>query len=99
MTEHIQQELPLPFPEFSGDLPLLPARMVNEYEYCPPYHTCLPGAAVFRSNPPRLIEASRPDVAPCIQSLIVTNSPLNRLPVPVRFPCGGDDVRHGGAAQ
>lgn len=35
MTEHIQQELPLPFPEFSGDLPLLPARMVNEYEYCP----------------------------------------------------------------
>ncbi len=30
-----QHELPLPFPEFSKDLPLLPARMVNEYEYCP----------------------------------------------------------------
>lgn len=30
-----QQELPLPFPEFTGDLPLLPARMVNEYQYCP----------------------------------------------------------------
>lgn len=30
-----QHELPLPFPELSGDLPLLPARMVNEYQYCP----------------------------------------------------------------
>ncbi len=30
-----QQELPLPFPELSGDLPLLPARMVNEFAYCP----------------------------------------------------------------
>lgn len=30
-----QAELPLPFPELSGDLPLLPARMVNEYQYCP----------------------------------------------------------------
>lgn len=30
-----QQELPLPFPELSGDVPLLPARMVNEYQYCP----------------------------------------------------------------
>src|SRR5690625_2817565 len=30
-----QQELPLPFPELSVDLPLLPVRMVNEYEYCP----------------------------------------------------------------
>lgn len=30
-----QRELPLPFPELSGDLPLLPARMVNEYQYCP----------------------------------------------------------------
>lgn len=30
-----QTELPLPFPELSGDLPLLPARMVNEYQYCP----------------------------------------------------------------
>lgn len=34
MTQ-LQQELPLPFPELSGDLPLLPARMVNEYAYCP----------------------------------------------------------------
>jgi len=31
----IQSELPLPFPELSGDLPLLPVRMVNEFEYCP----------------------------------------------------------------
>lgn len=30
-----QQELPLPFPELQGDQPLLPARMVNEYVYCP----------------------------------------------------------------
>ena len=30
-----QKELPLPFPELSGDLPLLPARMVNEYQYYP----------------------------------------------------------------
>jgi CRISPR-associated endonuclease Cas1/CRISPR-associated protein Cas4 len=30
-----QIELPLPFPEFTGDQPLLPARMVNEYQYCP----------------------------------------------------------------
>lgn len=30
-----QQELTLPFPELSGDLPLLPARMVNEFVYCP----------------------------------------------------------------
>lgn len=35
MDEITQGELPLPFPEFSGDMPLLPARMVNEYEYCP----------------------------------------------------------------
>src|SRR6056297_3055178 len=34
MTEQ-QPELPFSFPELSGDLPLLPARMVNEYEYCP----------------------------------------------------------------
>lgn len=33
--DEAQQELPLPFPELSSDLPLLPARMVNEYEYCP----------------------------------------------------------------
>jgi CRISPR-associated endonuclease Cas1/CRISPR-associated protein Cas4 len=30
-----QQELDLPFPELSADQPLLPARMVNEYVYCP----------------------------------------------------------------
>ena len=30
-----QGELPLPFPELGGDLPLLPARMVNEFQYCP----------------------------------------------------------------
>ena len=29
------KELPLPFPELAGDLPLLPARIVNEYQYCP----------------------------------------------------------------
>ena len=33
--EPLQKELPLPFPEFSGDLPLLPVRMVNEFQYCP----------------------------------------------------------------
>ncbi|MDA3934754.1 MAG: CRISPR-associated endonuclease Cas1 [Gammaproteobacteria bacterium] len=31
----LQVELPLPFPDFAGDLPILPVRMVNEYEYCP----------------------------------------------------------------
>ena len=30
-----QCELPLPFPELAADMPLLPARMVNEYSYCP----------------------------------------------------------------
>ena len=30
-----QIELPLPFPEFTGDQPLMPVRMVNEFEYCP----------------------------------------------------------------
>lgn len=35
MTTPLQAELPLPFPELAGDLPLLPARMVNEYQYCP----------------------------------------------------------------
>jgi len=30
-----QRELPLPFPELAEDMPLLPARMVNEYAYCP----------------------------------------------------------------
>ncbi len=33
--DEAQGELPLPFPELSADLPLLPARMVNEYQYCP----------------------------------------------------------------
>lgn len=32
--EH-QPELPLPFPELTGDQPLLPARMINEFAYCP----------------------------------------------------------------
>ncbi len=30
-----QAELALPFPELSGDQPLMPVRMVNEYQYCP----------------------------------------------------------------
>lgn len=30
-----QQELPLPIPPRAGDEPLIPARMVNEYSYCP----------------------------------------------------------------
>jgi len=30
-----QHELPLPFPDLTGDQPLLPARMINEYVYCP----------------------------------------------------------------
>jgi CRISP-associated protein Cas1 len=29
-----QKELPLPCPSLPGDLPLLPARMINEYQYC-----------------------------------------------------------------
>lgn len=31
----VQGELLLPFPELSKDLPLLPARMLNEFQYCP----------------------------------------------------------------
>ena len=31
----VQQELALPIPALAADMPLLPARMVNEYEYCP----------------------------------------------------------------
>ena len=34
-NETRQAELPLPFPELAKDLPLLPARMLNEYQYCP----------------------------------------------------------------
>lgn len=30
-----QIELPLPFPEFTGDQPALPVRMLNEFVYCP----------------------------------------------------------------
>lgn len=30
-----QPELPMPFPAQTSDMPLLPARMVNEYQYCP----------------------------------------------------------------
>jgi len=30
-----QPDLPLPFPELGRDLPLLPVRMLNEYQYCP----------------------------------------------------------------
>lgn len=33
--DEAQGELPLPFPELSADTPLLPARMVNEFQYCP----------------------------------------------------------------
>lgn len=33
--DETQKALPLPFPELSGDMPLLPVRMVNEYQYCP----------------------------------------------------------------
>src|ERR1700759_2265798 len=34
MTDH-QLEFHLPAPPVSGDTPLVPARMVNEYVYCP----------------------------------------------------------------
>jgi CRISPR-associated protein Cas1 len=30
-----QQDLELPFPEMARDVPLLPARMINEFSYCP----------------------------------------------------------------
>jgi CRISP-associated protein Cas1 len=33
--DETQRDLPLPCPPLPGDLPLLPARMVNEYQYCP----------------------------------------------------------------
>lgn len=33
--EEVQIELPLPFPDLAVDQPLLPARMVNEFSYCP----------------------------------------------------------------
>lgn len=36
MDDHpIQTELPLSLPELRGDLPMLPARMINEFVYCP----------------------------------------------------------------
>lgn len=35
MDDPRQPELTLPFPELAGDQPLLPARMINEYQYCP----------------------------------------------------------------
>jgi len=35
MDDQNQGELPLPFPELAADMPLLPARMINEYQYCP----------------------------------------------------------------
>ena len=36
MSEHTQSELPLAFPALAGsDVPPLPARMVNEFVYCP----------------------------------------------------------------
>lgn len=35
MDKNRQGDLPLPFPELAQDMPLLPARMVNEYQYCP----------------------------------------------------------------
>lgn len=35
MTEPAQPELPLPAPPLPADVPLLPARMVNEHVYCP----------------------------------------------------------------
>lgn len=35
MTDKPQAELPLPSPDPGNDLRLIPARMVNEYEYCP----------------------------------------------------------------
>jgi len=35
MTTPEQRDLALPFPDLSSDAPLMPARMVNEYQYCP----------------------------------------------------------------
>jgi CRISPR-associated protein Cas4 len=35
MHDNHQPELPLPAPELPSDMPLLPVRMVNEYQYCP----------------------------------------------------------------
>lgn len=33
--DEMQSDLPLPCPALPSDLPLLPARMVNEFQYCP----------------------------------------------------------------
>lgn len=35
MSEHSQLSFDLPAPPVTGDTPLIPARMVNEYAYCP----------------------------------------------------------------
>ena len=35
MDQPHQRELPMPFPGQAGDVPPLPARMINEYVYCP----------------------------------------------------------------
>ncbi len=45
-----QPDLPLPFPDLAGDMPLLPARMVNEY---------LIVDRLFRGESRGLIEAGR----------------------------------------
>jgi CRISPR-associated endonuclease Cas1 len=58
--DEVQRELPLPFPELSGDLPLLPARMVNEYQYCPRLAYLVPQGAY---EPER--------VQLCVQGLIL----------------------------
>lgn len=46
--DEAQGELPLPFRELSADMPLLPARMVNEYQYCP----ASPTSSGSRANGP-----------------------------------------------
>lgn len=43
--ESRQDELELPFPELSGDLPPIPVRMLNEHVYCPRLaYTCKVGS-------------------------------------------------------
>jgi len=48
--DETQKELPLPFPELTGDMPLLPARMVNEYQYCPRLAPTSQSASSFASR-------------------------------------------------